>query len=207
MRLLLATRNVGKFRELQALLSGLPLDLASLRDLDITLDIPELGESLRENAILKAQGYVRLSGATTLADDSGLEVEALGGAPGVQSARWAGPHATDRDRINLLLERLRGIPPERRGAQFHCVVAIATPDQRLFTTEGVLRGVITDSPRGAHGFGYDPVFLIPELGKTVAELSPEVKNRISHRARAVQAARPILERLISEEKERAPRAI
>ena len=188
MRLLLATRNRGKLREYRQLLAGLPLELVSLKDLDITIDIPELGESFLENATLKASGYARLSGITTLADDSGLEVDALGGAPGVQSARWAGPAAGDRERIQLLLERLRDVPPAARGAQFRCVVAIATADGRLFTAEGSCRGLIIDQPRGRHGFGYDPVFLLPELGVTMAELAPEAKNRISHRARALQAA-------------------
>ncbi len=199
MRLLLATRNPGKLREYRNLLEDLPLELVSLRDLDIMVDIPELGGSFLENAILKARGYARLSGITTLADDSGLEVDALAGAPGVQSARWAGPAASDRERIQFLLERLRDVPPAARGAQFRCVVAIATADGRLFSAEGTCRGLIIDQPRGRHGFGYDPVFLLPELGATMAELAPAVKNRVSHRARAVQAARPILAGLLAEE--------
>jgi len=152
-----------------------------------------------ENAVLKAEGYARLSGLTTLADDSGLEVQALGGAPGVQSARWAGPGASDRDRIELLLQRLQGTPASERQAQFHCVVAIAEPTHRLYTTEGICCGVILDAPRGSHGFGYDPIFYIPELGRSMAELTPEEKNRVSHRALAVRAARPILEGLLSGE--------
>lgn len=199
MRLLLATRNPGKLRELRALLADLPLECLSLADVGVATDIPETGASLKENAILKARGYAELSGLTTLADDSGLEVDALGGEPGVHSSRWAGPGATDADRIRKLLERLRGVPPQRRQARFRAVAAIATPDGRLYTTEGTLEGVIADRPRGSGGFGYDPVFLVPDLGKTVAELDPETKNRISHRARAILAARPILEQLAAEE--------
>lgn len=200
MRLLLATRNIGKIRELRELLANLPVQCTSLAEVGIDCDIPETGETFRENAILKAQGYSQLSGLTTLADDSGLEVDALAGAPGIHSARWAGPQASPRDRIELLLERLRDVPPEQRQAQFRCVVAIATSDGRLYTTEGLVRGLIIDQPRGAHGFGYDPVFLIPELGVTMAELDTETKNQLSHRARAVQAARPIIEMLAAENK-------
>jgi len=198
MDLLVATRNPGKLRELHQLLSGLPIRALSLADAGITADVAETGRTFEENAVLKAHSYAALSGLTTLADDSGLEVDALGGAPGVQSARWAGPHASDADRIRLLLERLRGVPPEQRGAQFHCTVAIATPSGAVYTTEGIIRGQIIDQPRGSHGFGYDPVFFIPERGRTMAELEPEEKNRISHRARALQAARPILARLAAE---------
>jgi len=201
MDLLVATRNPGKLRELNQLLSGLPIRAISLAEAGICEDIPETGRTFVENATLKARGYAALSGLTTLADDSGLEVDALGGAPGVQSARWAGPHASDMDRILLLLERLQGVPPQQRGAQFRCVVAIATPSLEVCTTEGIVRGQIIDQPRGSHGFGYDPVFFIPECGLTMAELEPEEKNRISHRARALQAARPILARLAAEVRE------
>ena len=201
MRLLLATRNAGKLRELRELLAGLPIETLSLKERGIELDIPELGASFQENATLKAQGYARLGALTTLADDSGLEVAALGGEPGIHSARWAGPQASDRERIQLLLERLRGVPPEERQAQFRCVVAIATTDGQLYTAEGICRGLIIDRPRGSYGFGYDPVFWLPELQLTMAELTPQVKNQVSHRARALQAARPILEKLLAEKRE------
>jgi XTP/dITP diphosphohydrolase len=192
MRLLLATRNAGKLRELRDLLRDLPLETVSLQEVGIDADVPETGQSFAENAIRKAQGYCRRSGLTTLADDSGLEVDALDGEPGVQSARWAGPTASDGERIALLLERLRGVPTARRTARFRCVAAIATPDGRLFTAEGMVPGIIAKEPRGEHGFGYDPIFFLPELGVTMAELDAVAKNRLSHRARAVQAARPIL---------------
>ncbi|MGQ9682068.1 MAG: RdgB/HAM1 family non-canonical purine NTP pyrophosphatase [Anaerolineae bacterium] len=198
MDLLLATRNSGKLREISELLRDLPLSLVTLADQGILVDIPETGDSFSANAHIKAEGYCRLSGLTTMADDSGLEVDALNGAPGVQSARWAGEGASDRDRVALLLERLRGVPQEQRGARFRCVIAIATPDGRTFTTEGILPGLIAEAPRGSYGFGYDPVLLLPDLGLTVAELSPDHKNRISHRARAILAARPILAALACE---------
>jgi XTP/dITP diphosphohydrolase len=201
MRLLLATRNVGKLRELRAILSDLPVQCTSLTELGIDLEIPEAGVSFCENASLKARGYMEASGLTTLADDSGLEVSALDGAPGVESARWAGPGASDSDRIRMLLECLRDVPPAARQAQFRSIAAIATPDGRLYTSEGIIRGLILDQPRGTYGFGYDPVFLIPELGLTMAELEPEAKNRISHRARAVRAAGTILRELLREEEE------
>lgn len=201
MRLLLATRNPGKARELRNLLSSLPLETTTLAEADVEVDIRETGRTLRENAVLKAEGYARLTGVTTLADDSGLEVAQLGGEPGVHSARWAGPQASDEDRIRTLLQRLHGVPPARRQAQFRSVVAVATPDGRLFTAEGTVHGAIADQPRGRHGFGYDPVFLLPELDLTMAELPAEMKDRISHRARAMGAIRPHLEALISEEKE------
>jgi XTP/dITP diphosphohydrolase len=200
MRLLLATRNIGKLRELQSLLADLPLQCTSLDEVGIDTDIPEVGETFYENASLKARGYAHLSGLATLADDSGLEVRALAGAPGVRSARWAGPHATDRDRIQRLLARLQSLPPRERQAQFHCVAAVATPDGRLYTAEGVVCGLIVDEPRGSYGFGYDPVFLVADHGLTMAELPPEVKNRISHRARAIRAIRSALEELLAEEK-------
>ncbi len=192
MRLLVATRNAGKLRELNELLGGLPIRCLSLDDAGIDEEIAETGRSFLDNATLKACGYARLSGLATLADDSGLEVDALGGAPGVQSARWAGPGASDMDRIRTLLERLRGVPPEKRGAEFRCVAAVAAASGVLHTSEGRIRGRIIDEPRGHHGFGYDPVFFIPEIGLTMAELARDVKNRISHRARALAGLRPVL---------------
>jgi XTP/dITP diphosphohydrolase len=195
MRLLVATRNPHKLQELAELLAGLPLICLALTDAGIAEEIAEVGATFQENALLKAEGYARLSGLTTLADDSGLQVDALDGEPGVFSARWAGPEATDRDRIDKLLSHLQGVPQEKRQAQFRCVVAIVTPGGDRYTTEGICRGVIVDQPRGRHGFGYDPVFLLPERGLTMAELVPEEKNQISHRARAIRAARPILARL------------
>ena len=129
----------------------------------------------------------------TLADDSGLEVDALGGLPGVHSARYLGRETSYEERFRVILEQLRGLPQEQRGARFRCVIALAEPSGKIYLVEGIVEGVIAESPRGTHGFGYDPIFFLPELGKTFAELEPVVKNRISHRARAAQSARKLLE--------------
>lgn len=205
MRILLASTNPGKLIEIQAVLSDLPLELILPEEIGLRLQIEETGATYAENAALKARAYWQASGIITLADDSGLEVEALDGAPGVHSARYSPkPGAKDADRRAYLLEKLRGIPfpPGCPGwpAQFRCAVAIADLKGEVHLAEGRCPGYIIGEERGAHGFGYDPLFYIPRYGGTMAELGPEIKNRISHRARALQAARPILERLISEEK-------
>lgn len=194
MKLLIATRNRGKKREYARLLQGLEAELIALHDLGVTKTIKEDGASYTENALLKARGYAAATGLLTLADDSGLEVDALDGAPGVLTARYAGEGATDEQRYSLLLEQLKDVPPEHRTARFRCVIALAWPDGRVEITEGVCEGRITREPRGEHGFGYDPVFYVPEYGCTMAELPPEIKNRISHRARAAAVASEILSR-------------
>jgi XTP/dITP diphosphohydrolase len=194
-RLLLATNNRGKVREYQSLLAGVPYEMVTPADLGIGLNIEETGSSFEENARLKATAMARESGLLTLADDSGLEVDALGGAPGPLSHRFAGEGASDADRINLLLARLRDVPEKERTAQFRCVIAIATPEGKVEFRSGICRGLIATAPRGRHGFGYDPVFYIPELGKTMAELTLEEKNRVSHRARAAAKAREVLTKL------------
>jgi XTP/dITP diphosphohydrolase len=195
MRLLLATHNRGKRREWMALLDGLDVELLLPDDLGLTSDIEETGETYTENALLKARALAATSGLPTLADDSGLEVDALDGAPGVRSARY---HlGADEVRYRALLKALDGVPAERRGARFRCVAALVLPDgggAREFVAEGVCEGVIGFAPAGEGGFGYDPVFYLPERRCTMAELPQEEKNRISHRARAAQAMRPILER-------------
>lgn len=194
-KILVATSNPGKLREYRLLLADLPIEVVSLTEAGVTETVEETGQTFAENAVLKAKTYARQTGLITLADDSGLEVDALGGQPGVRSSRFAGPGANDRQRIELLLHNLAQVPWERRTARFKAVVALATPDGHVETFEGVCEGFITDVPRGRHGFGYDPVFYLPELGRTMAELPPEVKNQISHRARALQAARPAVARL------------
>ena len=196
-QLLIATKNLGKVREYRDLLADLPFDILSLADVGIDADVEETGETFGENAILKARTYARLSGLLTGADDSGLAVDALGGWPGVHSARHAGPDASNADRIDILLQRMSDVPPDQRGAAFHCVVAIATPDGRVWTTEGMCPGVIIDEPAGTGGFGYDPVFFVPELGKTFAQLSSEQKNAISHRGIAARKAADLLARLVA----------
>ncbi len=190
--LVVATRNRGKLREYEELLGGLPVAFTSLADLGVEAEPEEEHVGFAENARLKALFFARLTGELTLADDSGLEVDALGGDPGVRSARYSGLGRTDRERYELLLARLAEIPPEARTARFRCAIAVAAPDRVLFTVEGTCEGTITTRPRGSHGFGYDPVFYVAERGRTMAELPPDVKNRISHRARAAQAAIPLL---------------
>jgi XTP/dITP diphosphohydrolase len=191
-QLLVATTNRGKLVEYQAMLEELPVELLTLADVGITEEIPETGSTYVENARLKAEGYARLSNMLTLADDSGLEVAALNGEPGVYSARYGG-ETTDAGRIRLLLEKLSGAPFHERLARFVCVIAIATPDDGIETVEGTVGGVIEFSPRGNGGFGYDPVFTLLDRGVTMAELPPEEKNTISHRAVALRKARSLLD--------------
>lgn len=198
MKLLVATRNPGKKREYAELLEGLGLELVTLDEAGIDLEVEETGATFAQNALLKARAYRDASGLPTLADDSGLEVDALGGAPGVRSARYAGEGATDADRYLKLLGEIAGVPEGRRGARFRCVIAVAWPEGPVDTAEGICEGHITREPRGEHGFGYDPVFHVDELGRTMAELPPEVKNRISHRARAARAIRTALRRRMGE---------
>ena len=187
-KLLIATRNVGKFEELEALLSSCPFDLVSLLDTGIDTEVAETGSTYEENAAVKATAYARESGMLTLADDSGLEVDALGGEPGVLSSRYAGEGASDAQRIALLLRNLENVPERDRGARFACVIALARPGRPVELYSGECRGRIVAVSRGRDGFGYDPVFMLPETGKTMAELSPEEKNLISHRSDAARKA-------------------
>ncbi|MDP6421708.1 MAG: XTP/dITP diphosphatase [SAR202 cluster bacterium] len=187
-RLLIATRNAGKLRELAELLVSAPFELVSLDDVGVDEEVDETGETFEQNAALKAETYCRLSGLPTLADDSGLEVDALGGEPGVRSARYAGDDASDGDRIAFLIGKLDNIPEDKWSARFRCVVAVAWPDQPTELYSGACEGRIVRRGRGDNGFGYDPVFYIPELGKTLAELTPVQKNRISHRSGAAKKA-------------------
>lgn len=193
---MLATRNRGKIRELRALLSGLPVRVLTLDDYPEIPPLPETGETFEANATSKATLVARLTGRIALADDSGLEVDALGGAPGVHSATFLGPHATAADRNAWVLERLRGVAEDARAARFRAVVAVAAPDGAVRTFEGTCEGLIADAPRGAGGFGYDPIFFVREYGCTMAELPVESKNAISHRARAFWAARDHIASLV-----------
>lgn len=205
MQLLIATHNQGKVREYERLLGGAGIELVSLSEVGIDDAIPEEGETYEENALAKARGYAALSGMVALADDSGIEVDALGGAPGVHTARYAGEDAakgsgtncvssflSDAERNALLLRAIEGVPEAERAARFRCVIALAWPDGRAAVAEGVVEGRIAREPRGEHGFGYDPIFFVPEYGCTMAELPEEVKNRISHRARAAAVAARLL---------------
>ncbi len=197
-KLLLATNNPGKVRELRKLLADVPFELVTPAELGIELDVAESGETLEENARLKAMAFARAGGVLALADDSGLEVDALGGEPGVRSARYAGDNATDSRRVEYLLARLQSVPWAKRTAHFRCVIAIANPNEVLGLCPGELRGFITFEPRGGQGFGYDPVFYLPQFDKTLAELPPEVKNQVSHRAAAARRAREFLASLAGE---------
>jgi XTP/dITP diphosphohydrolase len=194
-KLLLATTNKGKAREYQALFKGIPFEIVTLSDAGIITEVDETGNSFEENAALKATTLAKESGLLTLADDSGLEVDALGGEPGSLSHRYAGEGASDAERISYLLSKLKDVPEKERTAQFRCVIAIATPQGKVTLCSGICRGVITTALKGNQGFGYDPVFYLPELGKTMAELTLEEKNRVSHRARAAEKARERLEGL------------
>lgn len=183
-KLLLATSNQAKIREYQSLLDDLPFKLVTPTELGITTVVDEVGENLEENARLKAIALAAESKILALADDSGLEVDALGGEPGRLSARYAGEGASDRDRIDYLLSRLRDVPWLKRTARFRCVIAVATPAGEVELCSGECSGIIILEPVGEQGFGYDPIFYLPELGKTMAELAPKMKNRISHRGQA-----------------------
>ncbi len=194
-KLLLATSNPGKVREYRSLLGGIPFELVTLAEENVNMEVSEEGQSLEENARLKAVAVALRSQLLALADDSGLEVHALGSEPGILSARYAGEGASDEDRINYLLSRLKGVSEEERSARFRCVIAISTPGGEVELCSGQCEGFITSSPRGGEGFGYDPVFYLPELGKTMAQLPLEVKNQYSHRGQAAQKAIKVLERL------------
>jgi XTP/dITP diphosphohydrolase len=197
-KLLIATNNRGKMVEIQALLGQRKVELLTPAGLGIELEVVEDGKTYAENALLKGRAFAGASGLITLADDSGLEVYALGGQPGLHSARYVPRQgATDADRRKLLLERLKEHPRPWR-ARFRCWVAVVRPDGAAQMAEGVCEGEIIPEERGQNGFGYDPIFLIPELGKTMAELSMEEKNLLSHRARAVKAALPLLEKYLTD---------
>jgi XTP/dITP diphosphohydrolase len=191
-RLLLATNNAGKVKEYRSLLAGIPFDTVTPKEQGITMAIEETGDTYRENARLKACALAAQSGLPALADDSGIEVDALYGAPGVISARYAGENASDAERVSFLLSQLKDVPQEKRTARFYCVIAVAQPDGKVDFCDGECKGLITLKPWGANGFGYDPVFYLPEFGKTMAELPADVKNRISHRAKAAQKVKLLL---------------
>ena len=202
-RLLLATRNPDKVREIEALLEGLPLEIISLRELSPSLYVDEDQPCYSGNALKKAAAAAALAGedAVVMADDSGLEVEALGGLPGVRAARFAGPDADDAANNRLLLERLAGLPSGRRGASFKCTIALLFPDGQRRLIEESCSGYIAEIPRGAAGFGYDPLFIYEPAGLTFAEMGPEAKNKVSHRGKALRQARLALEQWLHESRE------
>ena len=191
-KLLLATNNQAKIREYRHLLQNLPCKMVTLAEEGISTVVAETGQSLEDNAKLKAMVLANESQLLTMSDDSGLEVDALGGEPGPLSARYAGETASDEERLSYLLAKLKDVPWKKRTACFRCVIALATPDGEVEFCHGECHGFITFEPKGEHGFGYDPVFYLPELGKTMAELSLERKSQVSHRG---QAARKVYQKL------------
>lgn len=191
--LLIATNNEGKVREYARLLSGLPFRLRSLSEFGIKTDVDETADTFEENAVIKAAAYAKLSSTPTLADDSGLCIDRLEGAPGVRSARYAGEQATDADRILKVLSELNGVAIRDRTARFVCVIALSNSDGKIVTSvEGRCEGVITDSPNGTNGFGYDPIFIPDGFDRTFGELDANVKDQISHRANAALKIIPFL---------------
>jgi XTP/dITP diphosphohydrolase len=195
MRIVLATRNQHKKQELVALLQDLPIAIMTLDDFPDAPDVIEDGETCEANARKKAVEIARYTGLPAVADDTGLEVDALDGRPGAFAARYAGEHATYEDNCRKLLQELQGIPPQRRNARFVTVAAIALPTGETQLARGVLKGSIAEEAAGSHGFGYDPVFFLPERRQTLAQLSPIEKNRISHRALAFAQAKQMLQQM------------
>ena len=188
----IATRNEGKLREIKDILASWSFKILSLKDFAWIPQIIEDGSTFAENAAKKAREVARQTGRLAIADDSGLAVDALQGRPGVFSSRYGGEKATDEQRFQKLLVEMTEIPEGKRQAAFVCTLAVATPQGKVELLEGRCRGQIAFAPRGKHGFGYDPIFFMPELGKTMAELDPGIKNRISHRARALEKLKELL---------------
>jgi XTP/dITP diphosphohydrolase len=192
MQIVIATRNPGKFREISQIIAHPSLELLSLADLPEAPAVEETGETFEDNALLKARSAAYHAGCWALADDSGLVVPALSGAPGLRSARFAGENASDADNVSKVLEQLRETPGDQRQAEFVCCIALAGTNNRAFLAEGRLAGTIAYQPRGANGFGYDPIFLLPDRDRTMAELSMEEKNGLSHRTIALRKMVPLL---------------
>jgi len=191
--MIVATRNRGKMREVREALKGLGLRIHALSDLSNAPEIEENGKTFVENALKKARYYSKYFGKVTLADDSGLEVDSLQGLPGVYSARYAGERASSQENNRKLLREMEGVPISKRGARFRCVIAVVSPDGRELLAEGSCKGRIGFGEKGRRGFGYDPLFVLPNYGKTMAELSLEEKNRISHRGKALKKIRKIIQ--------------
>ncbi len=195
MKIILATQNQGKIRELQGLLVDEAIEVLSLKDIADWEDVEENGETFADNAALKARAAVKKTGLIALADDSGLEVDALDGAPGVYSARFAGEPKNDERNNDKLLQMLETVEIDKRAARFRCALVVATPEGKEFLTEGTVEGEILTQRRGSDGFGYDPLFYVPEYARTMAELTLTEKNKLSHRAQAFKKAIPILQAL------------
>jgi XTP/dITP diphosphohydrolase len=188
----IATKNAGKLLEFQSILSQYDLKAISLMDLEDSPEVEETGSTFEENAVLKAEAISKLYGKMAIADDSGLSVDYLGGEPGVYSARYAGAEKSDVANIEKVLLQLNGVSKEERNARFRCALALAEPGRETVTVEGSVEGYITEEPMGENGFGYDPIFLVKDKAKTMAELTKEEKNKISHRAVALQKLAKLL---------------
>ncbi len=193
MEIIVATKNPGKLREIRSALKGLRFQIRGLMDFSGVPEMKEDGRSFAENGLKKARFYSQFFGKLTLADDSGLEVDALGGKPGIYSARYAGIKASDQENRKKLLKELEGIPISKRGAEFKCVIAMMSPEGREVLTEGSCRGRIGVKEIGKRGFGYDPIFILPRYRKTMAQLTLKEKNRVSHRGKALKKLRKLLE--------------
>ena len=191
-KLIFATGNEGKMREIREILSDLGVEILSLKEAGIHADIVEDGKSFEENAVIKAKTICELTHEVVLADDSGLEIDYLNGEPGIYSARYMGEDTSYRIKNQNLIDRLEGVPDEKRTARFVCVIAAAYPDGTVKTARGTMEGIIGYEERGENGFGYDPIFFLPEYGCSSAELSMEEKNKISHRAKALRAIKEVL---------------
>jgi len=192
MQIVIATRNAHKLREISQILKVDGVEFLSLNDFPDCPEAEETGRTFADNALLKAQTVAYHAGCWALADDSGLEVDALGGRPGVHSARYAGEESDSLKNIQKLLAELKGLPPEKRTARFVCTLALVSNQNRAYFTEGKIEGIIIEQPRGQNGFGYDPAFWLPQLGRTMAQLSPEEKNLISHRTLALKKIAPLI---------------
>ena len=195
-RVIFTTGNKGKMNEIRQILSDMDLELLSMKEAGIDIEIVEDGSSFEENAIIKAKAVAACTDAIVLADDSGLEIDYLNGEPGIYSARYMGEDTPYSVKNRNFIERLQGVPAEKRTARFVCVIAAAMPDGEVFTTKGVIEGQIAEEPRGENGFGFDPIFYVPEYGCTTAELSEEQKNEISHRGKALTAMKEELRKRI-----------
>lgn len=185
-RIIFATGNAGKMKEIKAILADLGMDILSMKEAGVTIDIEENGSTYEENALIKARAVAALTGDIILADDSGLEIDYLNGEPGVFSARYLGEDTSYRVKNANLIDRLEGVPDEKRTARFVCAIAAVLPDGRELTTRATIEGRIGYEEKGEGGFGYDPIFFVPEFGKTTAELTAEEKNQVSHRGKALQ---------------------
>jgi XTP/dITP diphosphohydrolase len=198
-RIVLASTNLHKIDEFRALLADVPCELVGPADLGLAVEVEETGTTFHENAVLKAIAYAEAAKLPALADDSGLEIDALGGEPGIYSARWAGTETPYDERFRIIFERLASVADEHRTARYRCVIAVAQPAPHgLYTVvDGTLEGRIAHEARGSGGFGYDPIFFVPQKGRTVGEMTPEEKHRISHRGRAAAAVREPLKQLLT----------